>query len=138
MKKVLLLFAMVPFLCAFNYQMFPDLTDKDPANSAYWDEKNIYWQIFDIDGDDLADVALGYQPNYAVPLVIMTPIGMQIVWQVDIDGVSITYYWIDLDSNGLPFAADDYDWAEILHDPEGDGLNGNEEVPFKVEKETSI
>ena len=138
MKKILLLFAIVPFLCAFDYQQFPDLTNRAPADTVYDKEKNIFWQLFDIDENNSADVALGFKPNHAIPVFMMSSVGMEIIWRVDIDGVSASYYWMDLDGDSLPFSDDDYDNAEILHDPKGDGLNGNEESPFKSANKISL
>ncbi len=130
MKKLLLLFAIVPFLCAFDYHQFPDLTDKAPADTIYDKEKNIFWQLFDIDENNSADVSLGFKPNHAIPVFMMSSAGMEIIWRVDIDGVSASYYWMDLDGDGLPFRGDYYDYDEILYDPKGDGLNGNEDNQF--------
>ena len=137
MKKLLILLAIVPFMCAFSYESFTELTNKEPNHTAYHEQNDIYWQIFDLDEDGNPDAAMGYKPNGAVPVFMMTPVGMMLMWQVDIDGVSATYYWKDLDGNGLPFQDEGYDTAEILHDPNGDGLNGNEEVAYKLGKKVS-
>ena len=41
---------------------------------------------------------------------------------------------MDLDGDGLPFSGDSYNYAEILYDSKGDGLNGNEEdSPMQIE-----
>ena len=125
-----MLFAIIPFICGFDYQQFPDLTGKAPADTVYDKKKNIFWQLFDTDKDDSADVALGYKPNHATPVYMMTGLGQEIIWQIDIDGVPVSYYWMDLNGDSLPFNGDEYNYAEILHDPKGDGLNGNEEIPF--------
>ena len=127
MKKLFLLIAMVPFLCGFDYQRFPDLSYVSPVITVYDLERNIFWEIYDTDKDDIGDVALGYEPIDASPVMVVTPIGTELVWEVDIEGVSASYYWMDLDGNGLPFSGGNYNYAEILHDPMGDGLNGNEE-----------
>ena len=137
MKKIFLLFAVVPFFCAFDFHQFPDLSNESPMFTVYDLEKNIYWEIFDTDKNDVADAALGYEPNEATPIFMMNQAGMDIVWEVDVNGVSIRYYWMDLDGDGLPFSGDSYNYAEILYDSKGDGLNGNEEdSPMQTEIQT--
>lgn len=136
LKKLLLLLIIVPCLCAFDYQRFPDLTNKYPVITVYDLEKNIFWQIFDIDENGVGDVAIGFEPNDATPVFLLTPIGMELVWEVDIEGVSASYYWMDLDGDGLPFKGNTYNYKEILYDPKGDGLNGNEENQFTEAENT--
>ena len=84
------------------------------------------------------DVALGYNPKDATPAFMMTVLGMMVIWQVDILDVPVTYYWMDLNGDGVPFDEDHFTYDEILYDPKGDGLNGNEEMAFKLAKDISI
>ena len=138
MKKLLLLIAIVPFLCAFDYQRFPDLSYVSPVITIYDLEKNIFWEIYDTNKDALGDVALGYEPIEANPVYVVTPVGLELIWEVDIEGISASYYWMDLDGDGLPFKGAYYNYAEILYDPKGDGLNGNEESQSLQTEKVSI
>jgi hypothetical protein len=124
--------------CSLAYKKFPDLKEKAPSHTAYWHEKDIFWEIYDLDGNEVPDVATGYKPTLAVPSFVMTVHGMAVIWQVDIEGVAATYYWTDLDGDGIPFGEDVKSRAEILHDPKEDGFNGNEKIAFKAKECVSL
>lgn len=125
----------------FNYKSFPDVSNMTTNSEVYCPTYNIFWTAYDIDGDEISDIATGQVPRSAIKRIIMTKMGPQLVFQIDVMGVPITYYWKDMDKNNTPHIdaeeSSNYNNAEILFDPKGDGLNGNErpmhKKPFKTE-----
>ena len=117
-----------PRLESFDYRLFPKLDDKHVVYGQYWVQENIAWKIYAFDNRHRAEVAVGYIPKRATP-VINRRTG-ETDWDVDINDCPVKFYWMDLNGDGYPYKGDVLDVTEILYDPEADGLNGNEEIPY--------
>lgn len=135
MKKLLSILICACFLIivgkaeAFDYKKFPNIPDDAGFVKIYMKNKNTVWKVYDLDMDNKFDVAVGMIPKSAEPLMMMTPMGPIVKYIVDIEGIPVTYYWMDENGDGLPFLNDgseEYDPNEVVYDLNGDGLNGNE------------
>ena len=113
---------------SFDYRLFPKLDDKYVVYAQYWVQENIAWKIYAFENRYRAEVAVGYIPKRATP--VMNRRTGETDWDVDINDCPAKFYWMDLNGDGYPYNGEVLDVTEILYDPEADGLNGNEEIPY--------
>ena len=78
-----------PRLESFDYRLFPKLDDKHVVYGQYWVQENIAWKIYAFENLYQAEVAVGYVPKRAMP-VINRQTG-ETDWDVDINDCPVKF-----------------------------------------------
>lgn len=72
---------------------------------------NIAWDMYDVDGDGLIDVGIGYIPIKEV-ITVITPYGK--AYMLNVNKSRVDYRWIDRNKDNSYYKDDmSVDWSEI-------------------------